>query len=107
MNNFRKEIKMWVGYVILRCSKALLINAEHVIHGATFWSFFIEKESKNVLRIVDSRRGSCYWILRKTPNGIEVVKSQDAKKYHADVMIYFKYGFLDIVTGKQIGRAHV
>ena len=91
---------MWVGYVILRCSKALLINAEHVIHGATFWSFFIEKEAKGVLRIVDVKRESSYWILRKTTNGIEVLRSPDAKKYHADVMIYFKSGFIDSV--KQI-----
>ena len=88
---------MWVGYVILRCSKALLINAEHIIHGATFGTFSIEKRREGVLRIVDSKHGSSFWTLRKTTKGIEVVKSPDAKKYYADVMVCFESGFINSV----------
>ena len=90
---------MWIGYVILKCSEALLIEAEHILHGATFGTFSIEKRREGVLKIVDSKRSS-FWILIKTSIGIEVVKSPDAKEYYADVMIYFKSGFIDSV--KQI-----
>ena len=88
---------MWIGYVILKCAEALLINAEHIIHGATFGRFSIEKRREGVLRIVDSKRGSSSWILIKTTNSIEVVKSQDAKEYYADVMVCFESGFIDSV----------
>ena len=91
---------MWIGYVILKCSEALLIEAEHILHGATFETFSIEKRREGVLKIVDSKRKSSFWILRKTTNGIEVVKSPDAKEYYADVMVCFKSGFIDSV--KQI-----
>ena len=87
---------MWIGYVILKCSEALLIEAEHILHGATFEPFSVEKRREGVLKIVDSKRGSSSWILRKTSKGIEVVKSTDAKEY-ADVMVLFESGFIDSV----------